>query len=71
MAKIYNFQYKVYMSWDSTVNMVTVWTAGVQLLVGAGDFSLLHIIKTGSWVHQTSYPMHTEVSLPGDKVTEA
>jgi hypothetical protein len=31
------------------------------------DFSLLHVVETGSEVHPTSYPMGTGGSFPGGK----
>jgi hypothetical protein len=39
---------------------------GVRVPVGS-NFSLLHVIQTGSVVHPTSYPMGTGGSLPGGK----
>jgi hypothetical protein len=32
------------------------------------EYSLLHVVQTGSWAHPTSYPMGTGGSFPGDKV---
>jgi hypothetical protein len=34
------------------------WT-GIRFLAGAGDFSLLHVIQTGSGAHPASYPVGT------------
>jgi hypothetical protein len=31
------------------------------------EFSLLHVVQTGSGVHPTSYPMGTWGSFPGGK----
>jgi hypothetical protein len=31
------------------------------------EFSLLHVVDTGSGVHPTSYPIDTGGSFPGDK----
>jgi hypothetical protein len=31
------------------------------------EFSLLHVVQTGSGVHQTSYPMGAGGSFPGGK----
>jgi hypothetical protein len=41
---------------------------GVQVLAGAGNFSLHHHVLTGSGVHPASYPMGTRGSFPGSKV---
>jgi hypothetical protein len=35
------------------------------------DFSLLHVVQTGSGVHPTSYPMGKGGSFPGDKAAGA
>jgi hypothetical protein len=35
------------------------------------EFSLLHVVQTGSGVHPTSYPMGTGGSFPGDKAAGA
>jgi hypothetical protein len=40
------------------------WTAGIQILAGAGDFSLLHSIQTRSGDHPTSYPVGTGAGFP-------
>jgi hypothetical protein len=37
---------------------------GVRVLVGS-EFSLLHVVQTGSWVHPASYPIGTGGSFPG------
>jgi hypothetical protein len=42
--------------------------AGVRLPAGAGNFSLLHHIQTGSGAHPDSYPMDNKDSFPGGKV---
>jgi hypothetical protein len=34
---------------------------------GSQQFSLLHVVQTGSGVHPTSYPMGTGGSFPGVK----
>jgi hypothetical protein len=40
---------------------------GVRFPAGAGNFSLLHSVQTGSGVHPASYPMSTGGSLPRGK----
>jgi hypothetical protein len=35
------------------------------------DFSVLHVVQTGSGAHPASYPMGTDGSLPGDKAAGA
>jgi hypothetical protein len=35
------------------------------------EFSLLHVVQTGSGVHPTSYPMGTRGSFPGIKAAIA
>jgi hypothetical protein len=35
------------------------------------EFSLLHVVQTGSGVHPTSYPMGTGGSFPGGKAAGA
>jgi hypothetical protein len=40
---------------------------GGSLIPGRVNFSLLHIVQTGSGVHPTSYKMGTEGSFPGVK----
>jgi hypothetical protein len=57
---------------DSAVGIATsYWLddrgVGVRVPVGQ-EFSLLHVVQTGSEVHPTSYPMGTGGSFPGDKV---
>jgi hypothetical protein len=42
--------------------------SGVQVLAGAGNFSLHHRIQTGSGAHPASYPMCTKGSFPENKV---
>jgi hypothetical protein len=44
---------------------------GVRVLAGAGDFSILHSVQTGSGAHQASYPMCTEVNFLGGKAAGA
>jgi hypothetical protein len=44
---------------QSVLREATGWTAWVRFPVGAGDFSLLHSIKTGSEAHPASYSMAT------------
>jgi hypothetical protein len=44
------------------------WTAGVQSLTVAEDFSSSLCIQTGSGAHPASYTMGTGWSFPGGKV---
>jgi hypothetical protein len=57
--------------WDSIVGIVTGYgldDRGVEVESQYGqEFSVLHVIQTGSWVHPTSYPMGTGGSFPGGK----
>jgi hypothetical protein len=58
-------------SWDSTVGIATGYGlddqgVGVRVPVGQKS-SFLHVVQTGSEVHQTSYPMGTGSSFPGGK----
>ena len=41
--------------------LVTGWTVGVRILVGAGDSAFLQNIQTGSGAHSTSYSVGTGV----------
>jgi hypothetical protein len=41
---------------------------GVRILVGAGNFYLLHPAQTGSGIHPASYPVGTGDSFPVGKV---
>jgi hypothetical protein len=41
--------------------------SGVRLPVGAGNFSVLHHVQTGSWAHPASYPKGTRGSFSGVK----
>jgi hypothetical protein len=51
--------------------ITTGWTAGVQFLAGARDFSLLHVVQTGSGTHPASSPMGNCGSVPGGNAAEA
>jgi hypothetical protein len=42
----------------------------VRVPVGS-EFSLLHVVQTGSGAHPASYPMGTGSSFPGGKAAEA
>jgi hypothetical protein len=42
----------------------------VRFRAGAGNFSLRHIVQTGSGTHPASYPMGTSGSFPGSKAAE-
>jgi hypothetical protein len=44
------------------------WGGGIQIPVGAGNFSPHHHIQTGSGTHPASYPMGTKGSFPGGEV---
>jgi hypothetical protein len=64
-----------HVSRDSAVSIATsYWLddrgVGVQVQWGQ-EFSLLHIVQTGSGVHPTSYPMDTGGSFPRGKATGA
>jgi hypothetical protein len=52
------------------VGIATGWRAGVRFPVRARDFSLHHIVQTGSGAHPASYPMVTAGSFPRGKVAE-
>jgi hypothetical protein len=43
--------------------------SGVRFPTGAGDFSLLQRIQTGSGTHPASYPVGTGGSFPAGKMT--
>jgi len=47
------------------------WKIGVRFPVGAGNFSLLHRVQTGSEANPASYPMGTGGSFPGGKAAGA
>jgi hypothetical protein len=60
-------------SWDSAVGIATGYglhdrEVAVRVPVGQ-EFSLLHVVQTGSGVHPASYPMDT--SFSGDKAAGA
>jgi len=40
---------------------------GVQVLAGAGNYSLCHHVQTHSGAHPASYPVGTRASFPGGK----
>jgi hypothetical protein len=44
---------------------------GVRFPAGAGIFSPLHRVQTGSETHPASYQMGNGVSYPGDKAAGA
>jgi hypothetical protein len=44
---------------------------GVRIPVGVGNFSLRHLIQTGSGSHPASYSMGTRGSFHGDKAAGA
>jgi hypothetical protein len=41
--------------------------SGVRVSLGAGNFSLHHLVQTGSGAYPTSYPVGTRGSFPGGK----
>jgi hypothetical protein len=65
--------YIICVSRGSAVGIATAFKldergVGVRVLVGS-EFSLLHIVQTGSGAHPASYPMGTGDSFPGGKAT--
>jgi hypothetical protein len=63
------------MSRGSEVGIATVYGqedrgVGVRVSVGS-EFSLLHIVQTGSGAHPTSYLMGTGGSFPGGRAAGA
>jgi hypothetical protein len=58
---------------QSVQRMATGWMAeGSEFESRKGqEFSLFHIVQTGSGVHPTSYPMGTGGSFPGGKAARA
>jgi hypothetical protein len=63
------------MSRDSAVCIATGYgldDGWVRVRVPMGqEFSLLHVVQTGSEAHPTSYPMGTGGSFPGGKAAGA
>jgi hypothetical protein len=53
-------------SWDSSVGIVTGWTARVRF-PAVKDFSLLHSVQTEPGAHPAPYPMCTGAYFPGVK----
>jgi hypothetical protein len=65
----------VCVSQGSAVGIATAYgldnrEVGVRVLVGS-EFSLLHIVHTGSGAHPAYYPMGTRGSFPGVKAARA
>jgi hypothetical protein len=61
------------MSRGSAVGIATDYgldDRGVGVRVGS-EFSLLHVVQTGSGAHPASYPMGTGGSFPGGKAAGA
>jgi hypothetical protein len=58
---------------QSVLRLATGWTVeGSEFESRWGkEFSLLHVVQTGSGVHSTSYPMGTWGSSPGGKAAGA
>jgi hypothetical protein len=76
MALHYTTSYCVMMSRDSLVCIATGYglddrMIGVRFPVGAGNFSLLPRVQTGSGTHPASYPLGTGGSFPGCKAAGA
>jgi hypothetical protein len=61
-------------SLDSSVGIASGYGledgVGIQVPMGQ-EFSLLHVVQTGSGAHPTSYTMGTVSSFPGGKEAEA
>jgi hypothetical protein len=68
--KTYNSSIRVGTA-QSVEELATGWTTeGTDFKSRSGQkFSLLHVVRTGSAVHPTSYPNGTETSFPGGKAT--
>jgi len=49
----------------------TGWTTGVRFPAGAGIFSFLHRVQSGSGAHPASYSMCTRGSFTGGKAAGA
>jgi hypothetical protein len=63
------------MSRDITVGIATGYglddrMIGVRFPVKAGNFTLRHLVQTGSSAHPTNYPMGKRDSFPGSKAAE-
>jgi hypothetical protein len=59
--------------WDHVFESrwATGWMIGVRIPVGAGNFSPLYRVHTGSGVYPASYPIGTGGSFPGVKAAGA
>jgi hypothetical protein len=57
----------------SVKRLATSWTTEASEFESryGQEFSLLHVVQTGSGVHPTSYPMGTGGSSPGGKAAGA
>jgi hypothetical protein len=56
----------------SSVSFKSLLTEGSEFESLRGQqFSLIHVVQTGSGAHPTSYPMGTVGSFPGGKAAEA
>jgi hypothetical protein len=51
---------------DSSVGIATGWTTRVRF-PALQDYSLLHVVQTGSGAHPASYPVGTWGFFPGGK----
>jgi hypothetical protein len=62
-------------SWHSVVGIATSYRLDNRGLEfesqKSHEFSLLHVVQTGSGIHPTSYPMGTGGSIHGGKVAGA
>ena len=64
----------MYVSWDSSVTMVTrlqPGQSGVQFQARARDFHLLQNTQTSSAIHTASYSMHRGGSTPRGEAATA
>jgi hypothetical protein len=56
------------MSRDNSVSIATSWTAGVPVLAGTGDISLLHSLQTGASLPWVLGALSTGVKRPESEV---
>jgi len=59
---------KIYKSVILNINPLLycrTYLSGVRIVVGAGNFSLHHLVQTDSGSHPTSYPVGKKGSSPG------
>jgi len=58
-------------SWKHIQLLLRCVCSGFRVPAGAGNFSLHHLVQTGSGTYPVSYPMCARVSFPGDKAAGA